>query len=453
MLDKTKSSYDWIRYLPPSILQWDEIPLLGLPPPFPWEGLTQNLSQLFNIKDLKIEPIDTQWKAQEDLLQGFVDPQPIFFSITTIEGHVTWIMNRADIETILTSLIIKNGQRPPFTDPGLLEGFYQFVAVETLHSLSQLEWDKTLAIHTFINGELPTDAALCVDVSLSLPPQNFNGRLLISNAFRKSWAQHYTPKTPDAYLHTPLAEQLTLPLSIEAGKTDLTQEEWKSISTGDFILLDQCSIDSDSYQGQVLVAINNTPVFNAELADGNIKIIEFTQKHEEARTMETPSNRDNHDEDEYDEFEIDEELDFDEEEFNLDDEEEDEEFSDEEFDEDFEAETSLNLDEELHKRETSAKHKTKASPETTAAPKTIKETTQPTAELFSPSEIPLSISVEIGRVQLSIQKLMELAPGNMLELGIKPENGVNLIFNGKCIARGELLRIGDTLGVRILEKR
>lgn len=449
MSNTVKQSYDWIKYLPSSILQWDEIPLLGLPPPFPWDGLSQGLSQLFNIENIKIEHLDTKWRLQEDLLQGYPHPFPIYFSVTSMEGHLTWLMNRADLESILATLILKSETRPPLTNPGFMEGFYEFIAMQVLHHLSQLEWDKTLSIHAFMNGELPLEPALCIDVNLFISPRKLNGRLVISNAFRKSWMERYTPKTPDAYLQAPLAEQLTLPLGVEAGKTVLTQQEWKEVSLGDFIIVDQYGIDPDTNQGQVVIKINDRPIFNAQFEAGHIKILESTQPHEEEQVMETPPNQENH------EYEDDEELNFDEEDFDLDHEEEDEEFNDEEFDEDFDNETAFDTHETLAQpKEPHAKVKKEAKPpKAPEAASEIPTEAAPPTNLFSPTDIPLSISVEIGRFQLSIQKLMELAPGNMLELGVKPDNGVDLVFNGKCIARGELLRIGETLGVRILEKK
>jgi flagellar motor switch protein FliN/FliY len=46
---------------------------------------------------------------------------------------------------------------------------------------------------------------------------------------------------------------------------------------------------------------------------------------------------------------------------------------------------------------------------------------------------------------------MNLQPGNLLELNVHPEQGVDLVVNSKKIGHGELLKIGDTLGVRVLE--
>ena len=57
-------------------------------------------------------------------------------------------------------------------------------------------------------------------------------------------------------------------------------------------------------------------------------------------------------------------------------------------------------------------------------------------------------TLELG---ISVQKLMELQAGNILELNIRPEEGVSLVINGRCVGKGELHRLGNTLGVRILE--
>jgi len=45
----------------------------------------------------------------------------------------------------------------------------------------------------------------------------------------------------------------------------------------------------------------------------------------------------------------------------------------------------------------------------------------------------------------------ELSPGNVIELGVQPEQGVSLVIDGKVVGRGELLQVGDILGVKILE--
>lgn len=72
-------------------------------------------------------------------------------------------------------------------------------------------------------------------------------------------------------------------------------------------------------------------------------------------------------------------------------------------------------------------------------------------EGFSIGAVQMPVVVELARLQMTIQKLMELQPGNLLDLNVRPENGVDLVVNGKRIAKGELLLIGDVLGVRVLD--
>lgn len=73
-------------------------------------------------------------------------------------------------------------------------------------------------------------------------------------------------------------------------------------------------------------------------------------------------------------------------------------------------------------------------------------------ELLSTKEIPLTITVEVARWRMPLNELIDLKPGNVLELPVRPEEGVYLCVNGKRIARGELLKLGDAIGVKVLEK-
>jgi flagellar motor switch protein FliN/FliY len=70
-------------------------------------------------------------------------------------------------------------------------------------------------------------------------------------------------------------------------------------------------------------------------------------------------------------------------------------------------------------------------------------------EVIPVDEIPMTLTVEVGKVKMSLAKLLELAPGNLLELAVRPEMGVSLTAHGKVVARGELVRIGEGLGVKI----
>lgn len=65
--------------------------------------------------------------------------------------------------------------------------------------------------------------------------------------------------------------------------------------------------------------------------------------------------------------------------------------------------------------------------------------------------MPITIIVEAARFKMNLEKLMSLQPGNLLDLSIHPQTHVNLTVNGQKIGSAELVNLGETLGIRILE--
>jgi type III secretion system YscQ/HrcQ family protein len=70
-------------------------------------------------------------------------------------------------------------------------------------------------------------------------------------------------------------------------------------------------------------------------------------------------------------------------------------------------------------------------------------------EVVAIKELPLYVTVEIARLKITLDQLMHLAPGNMLELPIHPDQSVFLTINGEKVGKAELVHLGDHLGLRI----
>jgi type III secretion protein Q len=65
-------------------------------------------------------------------------------------------------------------------------------------------------------------------------------------------------------------------------------------------------------------------------------------------------------------------------------------------------------------------------------------------------DIPVRVVFEIGRVELPLQEVQTLAPGAMVPLLRPTENAVDIMVHGRRLGRGSLVKIGDSLGVRIV---
>ena len=66
-------------------------------------------------------------------------------------------------------------------------------------------------------------------------------------------------------------------------------------------------------------------------------------------------------------------------------------------------------------------------------------------------DIPLELTVEVGRRAMTMGELIELMPGTVVELDRPAGGQLDIMANGKIIAKGEAVVVGDRYGVRILE--
>lgn len=66
-------------------------------------------------------------------------------------------------------------------------------------------------------------------------------------------------------------------------------------------------------------------------------------------------------------------------------------------------------------------------------------------------DVPLEITVELGRTSKSIQEILDFAPGTIIELNKIAGEPIDVLVNGKYVAKGEVVVIEESFGVRITE--
>jgi flagellar motor switch protein FliN/FliY len=66
-------------------------------------------------------------------------------------------------------------------------------------------------------------------------------------------------------------------------------------------------------------------------------------------------------------------------------------------------------------------------------------------------DIPLNVTVELGRVRMLIKDVLELSSGSIIELDRVAGEPVDLLVNGRLVAKGEVVVIEDNFGIRITE--
>ncbi|EGN75985.1 flagellar motor switch protein FliN [Idiomarina sp. A28L] len=66
-------------------------------------------------------------------------------------------------------------------------------------------------------------------------------------------------------------------------------------------------------------------------------------------------------------------------------------------------------------------------------------------------DIPVKLSVELGRTRITIKQLLELAQGSVVELDGLAGEPMDILINGYLIAQGEVVVLDDKYGIRITE--
>ncbi len=66
-------------------------------------------------------------------------------------------------------------------------------------------------------------------------------------------------------------------------------------------------------------------------------------------------------------------------------------------------------------------------------------------------DVPLPITVELGRTSMTIRDILDLGPGSVVELDRVAGEPVDILVNGKLVARGEVVVIDENFGVRVVD--
>lgn len=66
-------------------------------------------------------------------------------------------------------------------------------------------------------------------------------------------------------------------------------------------------------------------------------------------------------------------------------------------------------------------------------------------------DVPLEVTVELGRTSKSIKEILEFAPGTIIELDRIAGEPIDVLVNGKLVAKGEVVVIEESFGIRVTD--
>ena len=378
------SSGNWIKHIESLVVQSLDVPMWGAAPSFPWKEFSKQLASSLNVKELKLSTGTAEWKKGSTILSGMgQSPLQLAIELSPLNGSFSVVFPSEDFSKLSSWVVHPEAGNEGFSDPYLQKGFFRYLCLEAMSTLGVMQIYRGL-MPKLIEMPLAKEDAYCIDIAIEHEKETIWGRLICPILFQESFKTHFSQDW-NFSIPSHLYQEIFLDLSLAVGETSLSQDSWKNIGEGDFILLDHCSYYPDLKKGTFQLQFDNTPLFQVKPKEENIKILDYAHYFEENK------------------------------------------MSDETFEEPF----AENLEE--------------------APMEGVSVEEPPQQQMLSPKKVPVSLTVEVAKIRINLDKLLKLKPGNILELGVQPEKGVSLVANGACVGKGELVQIGDVIGVKITQ--
>jgi flagellar motor switch protein FliN len=379
----------WLETVTAAVDALKEIPLWGHPPDFPLAAVEEKLEELFRAP-VKLSIENRELRFSDSALSGLGShPFTMALELTPLSTPFYLAMGQEEIGKLVQLTLSTEKGGKGFTTPTFQEGFWHFFMLQVLKEIDELHPFGNLSLKIAATSPLPEQQAISFDISLKIQEQTLWARILCPIAFTHAFKAHFA--TSASLLQTsPLSKKLELPVRMVVAHTTLMLSEWKKVKKGDAILLDACSFDPVLNEGNVTLALSETPLFFARPRGDQLEITDYVQYNEEPMSEED----------------------------------------------------ALSNEEESHEEEPTIEEQDQEH---------LWSDEEQSKELFDPQEIPLALTIEVARFKIALDKLLQLRPGNVIELPVRPEQGVDITIGGKKMAKGELVKLGDALAVKILE--
>lgn len=114
-----------------------------------------------------------------------------------------------------------------------------------------------------------------------------------------------------------------------------------------------------------------------------------------------------------------------------------------------------------HKTESGMESFKKSPPSVSVPVPPSPQITQPKAKPETPSfaeqtaslskDLPVQLAVVLAKKSLSLGQVLEMRVGEVMELSRQPSDPIDLVANGKLVAKAELVMVDGQVGVRILK--
>ncbi|MCH9811404.1 FliM/FliN family flagellar motor switch protein [bacterium] len=389
----------WIEKAIPEIFDTLSVKEMGSVPAFPMDRVIDNLKGALNVDNLSISIEKMDFVEGNTFFKGLSKKTlSTTLSLFPIDGNCFLVIGLDDAKSLVSTVEEESAgsTKMMLENESVVKGIYTYFVTEVIDSIMQTKayGNLTMKISDTPFREL---SAFCIDLLFHIENLSIPVKLLFPKDSYKKIQDHFAfiPPTLENLENIP---NIRVPITIRNGSATLSRDELEDLEEGDFVILHNSFYKPSEKKGSFQMLIGNHPIFQAKIQKDGMKILDYLYFYDEEAMDENSENNPFEEVDKSplpDDNEIDGDL----------------------LEEDI-------LEEELE-------NDALLSPEKTDL-----------------SGINLTMNMEIARFSLTLEELKKLSPGHKLPVPINPKQ-VNLVISGKSIGTGEIIEIGDTIGVKI----
>ena len=395
-----------LRQISPELAALDRKPLITKEYRFPFEELAKALSKQF-ATNISIQVDQSLWKTKEEVEKekATLHLDQMDCSIFGVSSPFSFLFPQNLMSNILSALLhdsiaIENQPQE------LFEAFKAFFLASVVATAKESPGWKNSSIQLIDHNELSQTAGFFT-YQCSISIGTFSFPLLIALPPEFLDKLRAIPRKKEYGSEDWLSQLPIIPISIEAARTHAPLNLIKQLRAGDILFVDFPFFFPNSERARVILTYRGIPLFRAKVKNGVLKLLEMSNMQQAFQPLVRLSSA----------------LSNQEKTMTADTQDTNPTFTSEEVNNKEEA--------QIEKQEQEV-------------------TASPPAQPISFQDLPLLVVVQLKELSMALEQIQALQAGNLLDLDIHPEQTtVQLVVQGHTIAEGDLVAIGDKLGVRI----
>ena len=405
-----------LRQLSPELYALDRKPLIPNDFTFPFDKLSKLLEEQFGT-EVEMTILEKTWQTDEQIQKITAEGQVRSFGCLAfgLTDPLFLLFPKETRKPLLCSLLQIDDKGKSGIQEEFLLAFEAFFFSSLLAQVEACTGWKGMSPQ-LKEEPLPKEKGFfTMKGSARFGHYSFTFFLLLSPSFLDGLATLSQKQEKSAWISAlPL-----IPLSLEAARIHAPLRLIKQLKPGDLILVDFPFFIPGSERARVIMTYRGIPLFRAKVKNGVVKLLEMdrslqafqpilsthtTQRDNAMTSAKNISSSTSPQE---------------------------------------EATQSLPDEEPIEELETEGKD----IPQTSLQ-QTVKSKSE--VKQLNINDLPLIVVVQLKELSMTLEQLSSLQAGNLLDLDIHPEQTtVQLVIQGHAIAEGDLVAIGDKLGVRI----